>query len=63
MLVKNRGAGALQTPLVGPYTFVKYKDWDKYACILEDEVGHQFDCSVAHLVPVSVERVARRAPG
>lgn len=40
-------------PLVGPYEFVAYKDYDKYAAILRDEDnGKTFDCAVTHLVPV-----------
>ena len=46
MLVKNRASGSLESLLKGPYIFVKYKDFDGYACILRDENDHEFDCSV-----------------
>lgn len=52
VLVKNRAHGSLEPKLVGPYEFVKYKDYEGYACILRDEDGKEFDCSVAHLVLV-----------
>ncbi len=52
MLVKNRSSGSLETPLVGPFRFVCYKDRDRYACILENDDGSSFDCSVSHVVPV-----------
>jgi hypothetical protein len=58
-LIKNRGAGSLATALIGPYTFVEYKDFDGYACILEDENGYWFDCSVVHLVLIDKRRVVR----
>lgn len=45
VLVKNRAAGSLESPLTGPYVFVRYKDFDGYACILRDENGKEFDCS------------------
>ena len=46
MLVKNRASGSLESSLTGPYTFVKYKDFDGYACVLKDDNGKEFDCSV-----------------
>ncbi len=46
MLVKNRSSGSLEPSLTGPYTFVKYKDFDGYACVLKDDNGKEFDCSV-----------------
>ena len=53
VFIKNRRDGALEMPLVGPYEFVAYKDYDKYAAILRDEdTGKTFDCAVTHLVPV-----------
>lgn len=39
MLVKNRASGALESALVGPYIFIRFKDFEGYACILEDEDG------------------------
>ena len=59
VLVKNRASGTFETPLIGPFEFVRYKDKDCYAAILEDDTGRQFDCSVTHLVPVE-ERVDTR---
>ena len=35
--------------LVGPFTFIRYKDRDGYACILETEDGKQFDCATSHV--------------
>ena len=52
VLVKNRSSGSLETPLVGPFRFLRYKDRDRYACILEYEDGTYFDCSMSHVVPV-----------
>ena len=46
VLIKNREAGSLASKLVGPFKFVKYKDFDDYACILCDENDREFDCSV-----------------
>lgn len=60
VLVKNRSAGSLETPLVGPFRFLRYKDADRYACILENEDGTYFDCSMAHVVPVDSEVMRRR---
>lgn len=39
VLIKNRVSGSLETKLVGPYTFVRYKDLDGYSCILENDDG------------------------
>ena len=50
--MKNRKAGSLEPKLVGPFTFVRYKDFDKYAAILRDEDGREFDCAASHLVPL-----------
>ncbi len=58
--MKNRASGSLESGLTGPYTFVKYKDFDGYACILCDENGKEFDCSVQHLVPIENSRVTRQ---
>ena len=52
MLVKNRKSGSLESKLVGPFEFVRYKDFDKYAVILRDDDGHEFDCSSSHLMPL-----------
>ena len=60
VLVKNRAEGALESKFIGPYWFVKYKDFDGYACILETEDGIQFDCSVKHVVPVDKRSVQVR---
>lgn len=60
VLVKNRESGSLETPLVGPFRFIMYKDFDKYACILETDEGNTFDCSVSHIVPVDSDNVKRR---
>ena len=49
VLIKNRAAGSLQSRLVGPFTFVRYKDRDGYSCILEDEDGRHFDCATSHI--------------
>ena len=46
MLIKNRSAGSLESVLDGPYVFVRCKDRDQYACILTNENGKEFDCSV-----------------
>ena len=46
VLIKNRVEGSLAPKLVGPFQFVKYKDVDRYSCILRDGEGHEFDCSV-----------------
>ena len=46
VLIKNRSAGSLESALDGPYEFVRYKDKDQYACILRNEKGKEFDCSV-----------------
>ncbi len=46
VLIKNREAGSLASNLVGPFKFVRYKDFDGYACILCDDDGREFDCSV-----------------
>jgi hypothetical protein len=46
VLIKNRSAGSLEPVLDGPYVFVRYKDRDQYACILTNENGKEFDCSV-----------------
>lgn len=35
--------------LVGPFTFIRYKDRDGYSCILETEDGKQFDCATSHV--------------
>lgn len=59
VLIKNRVKGSLETKLTGPYEFVKYKDYDRYACVLKDDKGKEFDCSVEHLVPME-KRVTRR---
>ncbi len=58
--MKNRAQGSLETKLIGPYTFVRYKDMDGYSCILENEDGKQFDCSVSHLVPIDKRKVVRK---
>ena len=50
--MKYRKQGSLEAMLIGPYVFVGYKDYQGYACILEDEEGNQFDCSVSHLMPI-----------
>ena len=34
VLIKNRVSGSLASNLVGPFKFIKYKDFDGYACIL-----------------------------
>ena len=34
VLVKNRKPGVLEANLVGPFEFKRYKDRDKYACVL-----------------------------
>ena len=60
MLVKNRKPGVLEPNLVGPFIFVHYKDFDKYACVLEDQFGNRFDCSVAHIVPVDGETFKKK---
>ena len=39
VLVKNRASGTFETPLIGPFEFVRYKDKDCYAAILEDDTG------------------------
>lgn len=46
VLIKNRRTGSLSSKLVGPFLFVRYKDFDCYACILKDGNGKEFDCSV-----------------
>ena len=60
VLVKNRKPGVLEPYMVGPYKFVRYKDRDKYACILEDDYGKEFDCSVSHIVPLDGRNVKRK---
>jgi hypothetical protein len=57
--VKNRKPGVLEAKLVGPYEFVRYKDWDKYACVLKDENNKEFDCSVSHIVLVNQKRMKK----
>ena len=52
VLVQNRKSGSLEPKLVGPFTFVRYKDYDKYAVILKDDDEHEFDCAASHLVPL-----------
>ena len=59
VLVKNRKPGVLETKLVGPYEYVRYKDRDKYACVLKDENGREFDCSVSHIVLVNKKRMKK----
>lgn len=39
VLVKNRAAGVLESKFVGPFWFIRYKDFDGYACILETADG------------------------
>jgi hypothetical protein len=46
VLIQNREAGALKSNLIGPFEFVRYKDPDRYACILRDGDDREFDCSV-----------------
>ena len=60
MLVKNSASGVLESKFVGPYWFLKYKDREGYACILETEDGMYFDCSVKHVVPVDKRAVYSR---
>lgn len=50
VLIKNRAAGSLEPRLVGPFTFIQYKDRDKYVSILETAEGKQFDCSTSQVV-------------
>ena len=45
---------------MGPFRFLMYKDYDKYAFVLETEEGTTFDCSVSHIVPVNGDNVKRR---
>ena len=45
---------------MGPFKFVRYKDVDKYACILENDDGTTFDCSVSHVVPIDSDVFRRR---
>ena len=52
VLMKNREKQTLDTPLTGPFEFVRYKDYKKSAAILRDADDKEFDCSVSHLVPV-----------
>ena len=63
MLIKNRSAGSLEPVLYGPYVFVRYKDRDQYACILTNENGKEFDCSVQHLVLVGKPNKIKRRKG
>lgn len=60
VLVKNRRSGSLESKLVGPFEFVRYKDYDKYAVVLRDDDGREFDCAASHLVPVSSKRRLKR---
>lgn len=46
VLIKNRVDGSLASNLIGPFKFVRYKDFDRYSCILCDGEGREFDCSV-----------------
>lgn len=39
VLIKNRASGSLEPKLIGPYTFVRFKDMDGYASVLENEDG------------------------
>ena len=67
VLIKNRSAGSLESALDGPYEFVKYKDKDQYACMLRNDNGKEFDCSVQHLVlvgkPNKIKQMKRRDQG
>ena len=45
---------------MGPFRFLMYKYYDKYACVLETDQGTTFDCSVSHIVPVDSDNVKRR---
>jgi hypothetical protein len=39
VLLRNRASGSLEAKLIGPFTFVRFKDKDGYASILENEDG------------------------
>lgn len=52
VMMKNRASGSLESKFVGPFEFVRYKDEGKYAVILRDATGREFDCAVTHIVPV-----------
>lgn len=54
VLLKNRENQTLDTPLAGPFEFIKYKDRKKSAALLRDADGKEFDCSVSHLVPLYI---------
>ena len=60
VLVKNRKPGVLETKFVGPYLFVRYKDRDKYPCILRDEMRREFDCNISHLVKLKGDSKRRK---
>lgn len=45
-MIKNREHGSLSSNLVRPCKFLRYKDFDRYACILSDDGERKFDCSV-----------------
>jgi hypothetical protein len=59
VLIKSRSSGSLVSKLMGQFKFVKYKDFDRYACILKDDNGKEFDCSVQHLVKVRYSKRLR----
>lgn len=53
-MIRNRSSGVFEPMLIGPFEFVRYKQGGR-ACWLKDNDGREFDCSVAHLVPVEDE--------
>lgn len=44
---------------MGPSKILRYKDNDKYACILENNGGACFHCSMAHVVPIDSVAIRR----